>query len=71
MSLQATADAACGHPILQAQDHAATFVHMPDGPITVGQFRGAVAALAERLPEARYVVNLCTDRYRFAVAFAD
>lgn len=70
MSVQAAADSALGHPILQERDQAAIFVHAPGGPITVGQFRAEAASLAERLPEARYVVNLCADRYRFAVAFA-
>lgn len=34
------------------------------------QFRCDVAALAARLPAAGHVVNLCADRYRFAVGFA-
>jgi len=38
--------------------------------VTVGQFLGEVQALAEDLPAARYVINLCEDRYRFARAFA-
>ena len=38
--------------------------------ITVRQFLGDVAALAAMLPAQSYVVNLCTDRYRFAVGFA-
>ena len=33
-------------------------------------FRRHAAALAARLPEGRYIVNLCTDRYRFMVGFA-
>ncbi len=33
-------------------------------------FMADVAALAAQLPGRGYVVNLCTDRYRFAVAFA-
>lgn len=34
------------------------------------QFLSDVARLAERLPAERFVVNLCTDRYRFMVGFA-
>jgi acyl-coenzyme A synthetase/AMP-(fatty) acid ligase len=34
------------------------------------EFTGAVAALAARLPERDYVINLCTDRYRFMVGLA-
>jgi acyl-coenzyme A synthetase/AMP-(fatty) acid ligase len=39
-------------------------------PITVTTFLNDVAALAEFLPSRRHMVNLCTDRYRFAVGFA-
>lgn len=41
-----------------------------DGPATAEDFRRDAAALAALLPPQRYVVNLCTDRYRFAVALA-
>jgi len=37
--------------------------------VTVSRFLGEIEALAARLPDAGYVVNLCTDRYRFAVGF--
>ena len=39
-------------------------------PITVETFLKDVAALAAVLPERGHVVNLCRDRYRFAVGFA-
>ena len=32
-------------------------------------FAGSVAALAERLPSARYAINLCENRFAFACAF--
>ncbi len=38
--------------------------------ITIGRFLCDVADLAERLPERRYVLNLCEDRYHFLVGFA-
>ncbi len=52
--------------------------HRPDAilawrgatPITAAAFLGEVAALVTRLPPGRHVLNLCRDRYRFAVAFA-
>ncbi|AAZ98699.1 conserved hypothetical protein, potential CoA ligase (AMP forming) [Thiobacillus denitrificans ATCC 25259] len=52
--------------------------HRPDAvvawrgatPVTAAQFAGEVAALAAALPPGRHVLNLCRDRYRFAVAFA-
>ena len=37
--------------------------------ISRGQFLAEVADLAERLPNQRYVVNFCLDRYRFVVAW--
>jgi acyl-coenzyme A synthetase/AMP-(fatty) acid ligase len=39
-------------------------------PIARRQFLSDVARLADRLPAHRYIVNLCTDRYRFMVGFA-
>jgi acyl-coenzyme A synthetase/AMP-(fatty) acid ligase len=39
-------------------------------PISRTRFLRDVAALAERLPDHRYILNLCTDRYRFMVGFA-
>ena len=38
--------------------------------ITAGRFLGDAADLAGRLPERRYVLNLCEDRYHFLVGFA-
>lgn len=35
----------------------------------VGKFLAEVQAHAQRLPACRYAVNLCSDRYRFLVAF--
>ncbi len=42
----------------------------PHGAIPAARFRREVAALAALLPEAGFLVNLCTDRYRFMVGFA-
>ncbi len=39
------------------------------GAVAAAAFAAHVRALAERLPNARGVVNLCEDRYRFLVAF--
>ncbi|MCR4300947.1 MAG: AMP-binding protein [Sulfuricaulis sp.] len=52
--------------------------HQPGSPlalygndiITCDRFLGDIAALTERLPDRRYVLNLCEDRYRFLVGFA-
>lgn len=39
-------------------------------PVSVGRFLGEVEHVAGRLPPGRHVLNLCGDRYRFAVALA-
>jgi acyl-coenzyme A synthetase/AMP-(fatty) acid ligase len=52
--------------------------HCEDQPVAVfdgrlisaSEFMADVHALAERLPSRRYAINLCRDRYCFAVAFA-
>jgi acyl-coenzyme A synthetase/AMP-(fatty) acid ligase len=41
-----------------------------DRAITAAQFLQAVESLAARLPEVSHVLNLCSDRYHFAVALA-
>jgi len=38
--------------------------------ITRGAFLRDIAALASRLPDHKYIINLCTDRYHFMVGFA-
>jgi len=39
-------------------------------PVHVSRFLSELAVVAEALPERRYLVNLCRDRYRFAVGLA-
>jgi acyl-coenzyme A synthetase/AMP-(fatty) acid ligase len=39
-------------------------------PVSCARFLAEAAALAGRLPAGRYLVNVCEDRYRFAVALA-
>jgi acyl-coenzyme A synthetase/AMP-(fatty) acid ligase len=39
-------------------------------PVSCARFLGEAARLAARLPPGPHLVNLCEDRYRFAVAFA-
>lgn len=57
-------------PLLAHGDSAAVFAWRPDGPVTVGAYLADVRALAARLPATGYLLNLCHDRYRFAVGFA-
>jgi acyl-coenzyme A synthetase/AMP-(fatty) acid ligase len=52
--------------------------HQPEDPIawcggemiTGGRFLADVRRLSGRLPDSRYVLNLCEDRYHFLVGFA-
>ena len=46
------------------------FAYLPSGPVTVRSFLAAASTLAERLPTGRRFLNLCRDRYRFAVGLA-
>jgi acyl-coenzyme A synthetase/AMP-(fatty) acid ligase len=39
-------------------------------PVAAGPFLDEVALVAASLPDGAYVLNLCTDRYRFAVGLA-
>lgn len=39
-------------------------------PVSVKQFLGEVAYLADQLPAGRHVLNLCSNRYQFTVALA-
>jgi acyl-coenzyme A synthetase/AMP-(fatty) acid ligase len=48
----------------------AIFAWRSGRPITVETYLRDVEALAELLPARGFVVNLCPDRYRFAVGFA-
>ncbi|MEW8403501.1 MAG: AMP-binding protein [Candidatus Thiodiazotropha taylori] len=65
-------------PALNSPIHCSMLVHHPQqlaawhrgAGISAAQFYQDVAKLAAQLPEAREVVNLCEDRYHFAVSFA-
>jgi acyl-coenzyme A synthetase/AMP-(fatty) acid ligase len=58
------------HPLLRATRLDASFARRAGVPITVATFLRDVDALAALLPNRCHVVNLCRDRYRFAVGFA-
>ena len=55
---------------LVRHDPAAPFARCGGRTVSAQQFLEAAARLASALPERRYVVNLCEDRFRFAVGFA-
>ncbi len=54
-------------PLIRNFDAGAVFAYRDRRPIGVGEFLGEVRRLADLLPDRRCVVNLCTDRYQFAV----
>jgi acyl-coenzyme A synthetase/AMP-(fatty) acid ligase len=62
--------AAATLPLVRGFAAGAAFAYRDGKPVAVETFLHDVARLAETLPERRYVLNLCTDRYRFAVGFA-
>lgn len=57
-------------PLLAHGDLDAVFAWTPEGPIGVGDYLADARWLAEQLPATGYLLNLCHDRYRFAVGFA-
>jgi acyl-coenzyme A synthetase/AMP-(fatty) acid ligase len=58
------------HPLLRTPRPGSIFARRAGGPITVDAFLNDIAALAAALPTRGHVINLCRDRYRFAVGFA-
>jgi len=56
-------------PILRHDDLSSILVDRDEDPIAAGRFLADATALAAWLPDGDYIVNLCTDRYRFTVGF--
>lgn len=56
-------------PLLADGDFSRVFARHGEREVSAAEFLADVLALAERLPEARYALNLCTQRYHFLVAF--
>jgi len=52
------------------RDLAAVVAWRGDRALRVADFLADLAAVSAALPQRRFVVNLCIDRYRFAVGFA-
>ena len=57
-------------PLIRHNDPAGVFAWRAGQPVTVADFLRDVAQLSVSLPAKRHILNLCTDRYRFAVGFA-
>lgn len=55
-------------PLWAGRDLEAPLAWRAGQPISARQFLADVASLAARLPTEARIVNLCSDRYRFAVA---
>src|SRR5687767_6611496 len=57
-------------PVVRGYDAGSAFAWREGRRVSVEQFLGDVARTAASLPERSYLLNLCADRYRFAVGFA-
>ena len=57
-------------PLIAHSDLDAVLAWRDGTPVNVRQFLTEVAHLASQLPPGQHVLNLCDDRYRFAVALA-
>src|SRR4051812_43112436 len=56
-----------GIPLLSGYADNAVFAYRERRPIRVNQFLSDVAQLSAFLPDRRYILNLCSDRYHFVV----
>ena len=57
-------------PLVRGFGDGAAFAHRRGSRISVEQFLSDASRLAAALPDRSYLLNLCTDRYHFAVGFA-
>ena len=57
-------------PLVQHTDPDSVFAYSAGGRISVAQYLHDVSSLAQLLPDKGHILNLCTDRYHFAVGFA-
>ncbi|HET9403786.1 MAG TPA: AMP-binding protein [Burkholderiales bacterium] len=57
-------------PLVHGYERLSVFAYRKGRPVGLDDFLRDAARLAARLPRRRHVLNLCADRYRFAVGFA-
>lgn len=57
-------------PLIRHDDLGSVFAYRAGKPVPAASFLRDVAHLAQQLPDKLHILNLCTDRYRFAVSFA-
>ncbi len=55
--------------LLVTRDCDSVYANVAGRSITVGEFLADVQQCAQSLPDTRYQINLCGDRYTFSVAF--
>jgi acyl-coenzyme A synthetase/AMP-(fatty) acid ligase len=58
------------YPLISALGLDDTLAWRPDGPVTVRAFLADAHATSRTFPVGDWVLNLCEDRYHFAVVFA-
>lgn len=56
-------------PLISHDQPDTVFAYRGGKPVRAGTFIHEVRQLAQRLPDRPYILNLCTDRYRFVVGF--
>ena len=56
-------------PLLQSADPSRPVLWSRGRAVSVAEFLHSAAALASRLPEQKYLINLCERRHEFLVAF--
>lgn len=57
-------------PLISHRQPGNIFAYRDGQAIKVSRFLQDIEQLAKSLPESRYILNLCTDRYHFSVCFA-
>lgn len=57
-------------PLIRHDGPDSVFAYRRGQPVTAAEFIRDVRRLAQHLPEKSHMLNLCTDRYRFAVGFS-
>ena len=58
------------HPLVAHRNLGDAVAYRRGAPVTVGRFLADVDRIAAEFPAGQYVLNACTDRYRFAVGLA-
>lgn len=59
-----------GLPLVGGRGPGDILAWRPQGPVSVARYCADALALAAALPSGRYIVNLCEDRYHYAVLLA-